>query len=273
MLSAASEEIEEEVVIGSSCDKPPHESLSAMLDMVQKQKMPVSTDNNCCYYAVSGTCDVGSIQHCLPGVLSPHATSNDRMVQSDLRSRIKIWLGHDDQQDFRVKFGAELVWCRACGADEMKMDRRAVAAQIERIGRKFVPPDRLCSCDESNLEINKPGIAKLSDEPEWAGQVALRALAAIMQHDIVVIRSSTCHDSVALYPCDGPTRLCVTQSWTDQIVPRLLREQAGEMRQVSVRVPWHVHPTKRIWLPERKLCVLVWNGVNHYDGTSSTQST
>ena len=62
-------------------------------------------------------------------------------------------------------------------------------------------------------------------------------MAAIMQHGIVVIRSSTCHDSVGLYPCDGPIRLCTTQSWNDVIVPRLplrisLRQYVSNSKQV-----------------------------------------
>ena len=151
------------------------------------------------------------------------------------------------------------------------MDRRVEIARCERLHQKFIPPARLCSCDESNLEVNEPGIARIADEPEWAGQIALRAMAAIMQHDIVVVRSSTCHDSVCVYPCDGPTRMCVTLSWTDNIVPRLLREQAGSpIRVITVKVPSHVHPSRRVKLPERKVCVIVWNGVNHYDGTSSS---
>ena len=162
--------------------------------------------------------------------------------------------------------------CGACGADEVVKDRCKEIAECRARGEKFIPPARLCGCDESNLQVNIKGIALLSEEPEWAGQIALRAMAAIMQHDVIVIRSSTCHDSVGLYPCDGPTRLCVTQSWNDVIVPRLLREQAGSPpRLISVRVPWHVHPSKRVRLPERKLCEIVWNGVNHYDGTMHRQ--
>ena len=105
----------------------------------------------------------------------------------------------------------------------------------------------------------------------WARQVVLRAMAALEQRDIVVIRSLTCADSVSLYPCDGPTRLCVTRSWRDDVVPRILRQQqaqpGGLERMVSVRVPFHVHPSRSLKLPEREISVLVWNGVDHYDGT------
>ena len=107
-----------------------------------------------------------------------------------------------------------------------------------------------------------------ADPPEWAGQVAVRAMAGLIGKDIVIVNDRQCTDAVVVYPCDGQSKVSQWKKWEHDIVPRLRRQQRGDdPPMVQVRVPKSDHPVGYVTLPERDIVVLVYNGVNHYDGT------
>lgn len=96
-----------------------------------------------------------------------------------------------------------------------------------------------------------------SDGPmgEYAGSVMLRAMAAVEDVQLVVVDRKKLDDMVCTFQPAGSASASQRESWAQDVVPRLQRQQAGDP------------------LPnERPTRVIVWNGLqgasDHFDATS-----
>ena len=57
-------------------------------------------------------------------------------------------------------------------------------------------------------------------------------------------------------------------SWQNEVAPRLRRQQKGIFKDVRVRIPREDGKGfERVWMPERPIVVVLYNGKDHYNGT------
>jgi len=98
--------------------------------------------------------------------------------------------------------------------------------------------------------FSKANALRHGADKTYSGPPQLRALATHHSADIAVITQSA--DRVALYSADDkPRHMHHIVSWRDVIVPRLQRQRGD----AEAATP-----------PERRLVVIAYNGVDHFDG-------
>ena len=121
--------------------------------------------------------------------------------------------------------------------------------------------------DVSELQ-SQADIDALTNYPKWAGTHVLRAMAALKGVDIISLRSDTVSTKAYAYPADGATTVSHMPSWQHEIAPRLRRQQQGIFQKVRVRFArTDGKGSERVWMPERPIVVVLYNGANHYNGT------
>ena len=118
------------------------------------------------------------------------------------------------------------------------IEQRELMRDEPGLTTELAPGRRVFSAEKAGMHAK---------DKEWAEDPQLRALAERHSVDIVSINSQLLADKVNYYEV-GSRTICVPKSWRAYVVPRLLRQRNGAQ-------------TRR----ERKLVVLVYNGVNHFD--------
>ena len=192
-----------------------YSSLNELLTLAELQRLVVAGDGNCGYYSVLSS-GPHILEHCAPG-RGCGPSVDDYTRQQQLRKSCVAWLRAPAQQPF----------CKT-------------------------QPE--VTSDYLNNQLRGKNRAR-GPMGEYAGSVMLRAMAAVEDVQLVVVDRKTLDDKVCTFQpaaCATPSR---SESWAQDVVPRLQRQQAGQS------------------LPnERPTRVIVWNGLKgapgHFDATS-----
>lgn len=192
-----------------------YSSLNELLTLAELQRVAVAGDGNCGYYSVLSS-GPDVLEHCAPGRGCEPAV-DDYTRQQQLRENCVAWLRAPAQQPF----------CK----DQPEVTSAFLKDQLRGKNR--------------------------ADDPmgEYAGSVMLRAMAAVEDVQLVVVDRKKLGDVVCTFQPAGSASASQRESWAQDVVPRLQRQQAGDP------------------LPnERPTRVIVWNGEQgasgHFDATS-----
>ena len=160
-------------------------------------------------------------------------TFRDYEKQSKLRRECVSWLLKPEQLPFCEVEGGILVRQQLGGGQVVPFERDDSSIKQHLQGR---------------MSAHRPlGV--------YARDALLRAMAAVKQVHLVSIDTSQLEDACTVYVPGTSTKICLKLSWAEELVPKLLRQQRGEVlhREASYKV-------------------ILWNGdrgpAGHFDATA-----
>ena len=215
-----------------------YSSIEDMLELANRQRLPVKGDGNCGYYSIIASCDGRSaLDHTSVRARSLNPSMRDYEKQTKLRRDCVGWLLKNENLPFCL----------------MDRDRDVVKHQLEDGQWKPVEP---LQRDDSAIRRHLQGKTSSQGQMgEYCRTPLIRAAAACKECFIIVINTLELGDTCAVYPPGVSTTSVLALSWAEELVPKLLRQDAGE-----TDLPFYY--------------VMLHNGRDdasgHFDGTTTT---